>query len=300
MSSSRPHEADPIAPYRRRLLGLAYRMLGSRSDAEDVVQDAWLRFADADDVRNPEAFLVTIETRLCLDRLKSAKAQREIYVGPWLPEPIFDTDGLSPEATTELADDLSFALLLALDRLSPQERAAFLLHDVFEVPFSEIAAMIGRSEPACRQLATRARRAVRDERPPPSAAPDHHEHLLKAFLEAVASGDLSQLTGLLREDAVAVTDGGGRKSAALNPIHGAGKVARFFIGVAGKNSSRDIRIEPAVINGSVGAVLYLDGELDHTLSFTIDGDRIAAIYLVRNPDKLRHAASAHGTSPMAH
>jgi RNA polymerase sigma-70 factor (ECF subfamily) len=300
MSSSRPREGDPIAPYRRRLLGLAYRMLGSRSDAEDVVQDAWLRIADADDVRNPEAFLVTVVTRLCLDRLKSAKAQREIYVGPWLPEPVFDTDGLSAEATTELADDLSFALLLALDRLSPQERAAFLLHDVFEVPFSEIATMIGRSEPACRQLATRARRAVRDERPLPSAAPDHHEHLLKAFLEAVASGDLSQLTGLLREDAVAVTDGGGRKSAALNPIHGADKVARFFIGVAGKNANRDIRIEPAVINGSVGAVLYLDGELDHTLSFTIDGDRIAAIYLVRNPDKLRHAASAHGTSPMAH
>ncbi|HET7889871.1 MAG TPA: sigma-70 family RNA polymerase sigma factor [Bradyrhizobium sp.] len=289
MSSSRPHEGDPIAPYRRRLLGLAYRMLGSRSDAEDVVQDAWLRFADAHDVRNTEAFLVTIVTRLCLDRLKSAKAQREIYVGPWLPEPVFDTDDLSSEAATELADDLSFALLLALDRLSPQERAAFLLHDIFEVPFSEIAAMIGRSEPACRQLATRARRAVRDERPAPAAAPDSHEDLLKAFLEAVASGDLSRLTGLLRDDAVAVTDGGGRKSAALNPIHGADKIARFFIGVAGKNADRDIRIEPAVINGSIGALLYLDGELDHTLSVSIDGDKIAAIYLVRNPDKLRYA-----------
>ena len=183
MSSSRPREGDPIAPYRRRLLGLAYRMLGSRSDAEDVVQDAYLRFADADDVRNPEAFLVTVVTRLCLDRLKSAKAQREVYVGPWLPEPVFDTDGLATEAATELADDLSFALLLALDRLSPQERAAFLLHDVFDIPFSKIAAMIGRSEPACRQLATRARRAVREERPLSAAAPDSHEYLLKAFLE---------------------------------------------------------------------------------------------------------------------
>ena len=169
MSSSKPREGDPIAPYRPRLLGLGYRMLGSRSDAEDVVQDAYLRFIGADDVRNPEAFLVTIVTRLCLDRRKSAKAQREIYVGPWLPEPVFDTDGLSTEATTELADDLSFALLLALDRLSPQERAAFLLHDVFDIPFSEIATMIGRNEAACRQLATRARRAVRDERPPPAA-----------------------------------------------------------------------------------------------------------------------------------
>src|SRR3569832_2625464 len=127
MSSSKPHDRDPLAPYRRRLLGLAYRMLGSRSDAEDVVQDAYLRFADADDVRNPEAFLVTVVTRLCLDRLKSAKAQREVYVGPWLPEPVFDTDGFSAEAATEFADDLSFALLLALDRLSPHERAAFLL-----------------------------------------------------------------------------------------------------------------------------------------------------------------------------
>ena len=290
MSSSRPPENDPIAPYRRRLLGLAYRMLGSRSDAEDVVQDAYLRFADAADVRNPEAFLVTIVTRLCLDRLKSAKAQREIYVGPWLPEPVFDTDGLSAEAATELADDLSFALLLALDRLSPQERAAFLLHDVFEVPFSEIATMIGRSEPACRQLATRARRAVRNERPLPAAAPDGHELLLKAFLEAVVNGDLSRLTGLLREDAVALTDGGGRKAAALNPVHGADKVARLFISLAAKGGAgHDVRIEPAMINGSVGALLYLDGELDHTISIGIDGEKIAAIYLVRNPDKLRHA-----------
>jgi RNA polymerase sigma-70 factor, ECF subfamily len=294
MSSSRPPENDPIAPHRRRLLGLAYRMLGSRSDAEDVVQDAYLRFADAEDVRSPEALLVTIVTRLCLDRLKSAKAQREIYVGPWLPEPVFDTDGLSTEAATELADDLSFALLLALDRLSPQERAAFLLHDVFDVPFAEIATMIDRSEPACRQLATRARRAVRNERPLPARTPTSHELLLTAFLEAVASGDLSRLTGLLRQDAVALTDGGGRKTAALNPIYGADKIARFFISVAGKAKAagQDIRIEPAMINGSIGALLYLDGELDHTLSVDIDGEKIAAIYLVRNPDKLRHLPGA--------
>ena len=293
MSSSRPRESDPIAPYRRRLLGLAYRMLGSRSDAEDVVQDAYLRFIGADDVRNTEAFLVTVVTRLCLDRLKSAKAQREIYVGPWLPEPVFDTDILSTEAATELADDLSFALLLALDRLSPQERAAFLLHDVFDMPFSDIASMIGRSEPACRQLATRARRAVRNERPPPPAT-DSHAQLLQAFLEAVGSGDLSQLTGLLRDDAVAVTDGGGRKTAALNPIYGADKVARFFISVAGKAKAtgQDIRIESAMINGSVGALLYMDGELDHSLSISTDGEKIAAIYLVRNPDKLRYAPEA--------
>jgi RNA polymerase sigma-70 factor, ECF subfamily len=292
MSSNRPHDSDPLAPHRGRLLGLAYRMLGSRSDAEDIVQDAYLRFAGASDVHNPEAFLVTIVTRLCLDRLKSAKAQREVYVGPWLPEPVCDADGLSPDAATELADDLSFALLLALDRLSPMERAAFLLHDVFDTPFAEIAAMLDRSEASCRQLATRARRAVRDNRPAPAATPDSHARLLTAFSDAVASGNVRQLAELLRADAVALTDGGGRKFAALNPIVGADKVARFFIGLAGKIAGQDVRIQPAVINGAVGALLYLDGELDLTLSMAIDGDKIAAIYIVRNPDKLRHLPAA--------
>ncbi len=287
-SSNRPHENDPLAPHRGRLLGLAYRMLGSRSDAEDVVQDAYIRFASAQDIHNPEAFLVTIVTRLCLDRIKSARAQRETYVGPWLPEPVFDAEGLAPDAATELADDLSFALLLALDRLSPLERAAFLLHDVFDMPFADVAAMLDRTEVACRQLATRARRAVREARPAPAAPPDHHARLLSAFSEAVASGDISRLAGLLREDAVAVTDGGGRKTAALNPIMGADKVARFFLALAAKNADRDIRIEPIMINGTAGALLYMDGEVDHTISVAIDGDRIAAIYIVRNPDKLRH------------
>jgi len=287
-SSNRPHENDPLAPHRGRLLGLAYRMLGSRSDAEDVVQDAYIRFAGAQDIHNPEAFLVTVVTRLCLDRIKSARAQRETYVGPWLPEPVLDAEGLAPDAATELADDLSFALLLALDRLSPLERAAFLLHDVFDMPFADVAAMLDRTEVACRQLATRARRAVREARPAPAAPPDHHARLLSAFSEAVASGDISRLAGLLREDAVAVTDGGGRKTAALNPIMGADKVARFFLALAAKNADRDIRIEPAMINGTAGALLYMDGEVDHTISVAIDGDRIAAIYIVRNPDKLRH------------
>jgi RNA polymerase sigma-70 factor, ECF subfamily len=295
MSSNRPHDGDPLAPHRGRLLGLAYRMLGSRSDAEDVVQDAYLRFAGAQDVHNAEAFLVTVVTRLCLDRLKSARAQREVYVGPWLPEPVFDAEGLSADTATELADDLSFALLLALDRLSPLERAAFLLHDVFDTPFSEIAAMLDRTEASCRQLASRARRAVRDERPPPAAAPDSHARLLQAFGEAVASGNVARLAELLRADAVALTDGGGRKTAARNPIVGAEKIARFFIGLAAKNAGHDIRIEPAMINGAFGALLYLDGELDHTMSMAISGEKIAAIYIVRNPDKLRHlpTAAAH-------
>ncbi|WP_334479498.1 sigma-70 family RNA polymerase sigma factor [Bradyrhizobium algeriense] len=292
MSSNRPHDDNPLAPHRGRLLGLAYRMLGSRSDAEDVVQDAYLRFAGAQDVHNTEAFLVTVVTRLCLDRLKSAKAQREIYVGPWLPEPVFDAEGLSADAATELADDLSFALLLALDRLSPMERAAFLLHDVFDTPFPEIAAMLDRTEAACRQLASRARRAVRDNRPAPARAPDNHARLLQAFGEAVTSGNVAQLAALLREDAVALTDGGGRRTAARNPIIGADKIARFFIGIAAKNAGHDMRIEPAMINGAFGALLYLDGELDNTMSMAIDGEKIAAIYIVRNPDKLRHLPAA--------
>ena len=203
---------------------------------------------------------------------------------------MFDADGLSAEAATELADDLSFALLLALDRLSPLERAAFLLHDVFDTPFSEIAAMLGRTEAACRQLASRARRAVRDNRPAPAATPDSHARLLQAFSDAVASGDVRQLAELLRDDAVAITDGGGRKFAALNPVIGADKVARFFIGIAGKTAAQGqvMRVEPAAINGAAGALLYLDGELDLTLSMAIDGEKIAAIYVVRNPDKLRH------------
>jgi RNA polymerase sigma-70 factor, ECF subfamily len=292
MSSNRLPDNDPLAPHRGRLLGLAYRMLGSRSDAEDVVQDAYLRFAGARDVRNVEALLVTIVTRLCLDRLKSAKAQREVYVGPWLPEPVFDADGLSAEVATELADDLSFALLLALDRLSPLERAAFLLHDVFDRPFAEVAQTLDRSEAACRQLAAPARRSVRDERPAPPAPPENHARLLSAFGEAVTSGDISRLAGLLRDDAIAISDGGGRKPAALNPIIGSEKIARLFIGLAAKNAGRDIRIVPTMINGSIGALLYMDGEIDHTISMAIDGDRIAAIYLVRNPDKLRYVPVA--------
>ena len=288
MSSNRPHDGDPMAPYRGRLLGLAYRMLGSRSDAEDVVQDAYLRFAGAREVQNPEAFLVTVVTRLCLDRLRSAKAQREIYVGPWLPEPVVDAEGLSPDAATEFADDLSFALLLALDRLSPLERAAFLLHDVFDIQFAEVAQMIDRTEVACRQLATRARRAVREARPAPPAPPDNHARLLSAFGEAVVSGDVSRLAGMLREDAIALTDGGGRKTAALNPIKGADKIARFFVSLAAKNADRNVRIEPVVINGILGARIYIDGKVDHSVSMAIDGERIAAIYIVRNPDKLRH------------
>lgn len=277
--------------HRGRLTGLAYRMLGSRADAEDAVQDAFLRWSGAQarqEIDNDEAFLVRTITRLCLDRLKSAKAKRETYVGPWLPEPVADTDALSPHTSSELADDLSFALLLALDRLSPAERAAFLLHDVFDAPFSDVAVTLEKSEAACRQLATRARKAVREARPGAPAPPEAHMRLLAAFINAVNSGDLAQLTALLREDAIAIADGGGVKTAALNPLHGADKIARFYVGIARKQreAGAAFDFEPMLVNGAIGLLIFIDGELDQTLSIAPDGDRIAAIYAVRNPEKL--------------
>ena len=285
--------ADPLLTHRGRLLGLAYRMLGSRADAEDVLQDAWLRFSAVRDVRNAEAFLVTTVTRLCLDRLKSAHARREIYIGPWLPEPVLDAEVLSPHAATELADDLSFALMLALERLTPLERAAFLLHDVFDAPFAEVAATLERSEAACRQLASRARRAVRETRPVPPAPPPQNERLLAAFATAVGTGDVAALAALLREDAIALTDGGGRKLAALNPIRGPDHISRFFIGLMRKHAraGRPIEIALAHINGASGLLIFLSGALDQTLSLAVEGDRIVAIYSVRNPEKLRRVLS---------
>ena len=288
------HETDPLSPHRGRLLGLAYRMLGSRSDAEDVVQDAYLRVAGVTGIENDEAYLVTVVTRLCLDRLKSARAQREVYVGPWLPEPVFDAEALSPDTASELADNLSFALLLALDRLTPLERAAFLLHDIFEAPFADVARILERSEASVRQLASRARRAVRSETPAPEVVPDTHAQLLAAFAAAVESGDVSRLAALLHDDAVAYGDGGGRKRSALRPIHGPDRISRFFIGLARKlaRAGTELRLVPTTVNGELGALVFMNGELDQVMSCAVHGERIAALYVVRNPDKLRWAPSA--------
>lgn len=270
------------------LLGLAYRMLGSRADAEDAVQDAWLRWRGrAADVSDPRAWLTTVVTRLCLDRLKSAQRQREIYVGPWLPEPVADAESFRPDVASELADDLSFALLLALERLTPLERAAFLLHDVFDASYAEVSAALGRTEAACRQLVTRARRAVRERRRRP-APPEHHARLLSGFMGAVEQGDVDGLTRLLTEDVVALTDGGGRKIAALKPIRGPDRVARFFTSLARKYRAAGgaLHTEQVVLNGLPGFLLYANGILDQTITLDVRGRKIAAIYVVRNPDKL--------------
>src|SRR5437667_8897110 len=230
--------AASFQPYRRRVPGRAPRMLGSMADAEDAVQDTYLRWhaVDRDNVSDPRAFLLTTTTRICLDMLTSARARREEYVGPWLPEPVLDTAALAPDSRTELAEDLSIALLLTLDRLSPLERAAFLLHDVFDFSFSEVAPALERSEVACRKLAARARAHVRAARPRGATAPPErsgeidakHAQLMSAFAAATQSGDLNAVTQLLASDVHIVTDGGGKVRAALNVI-GADRVAQFLV-----------------------------------------------------------------------
>lgn len=302
--------ATSFEPHRRRLLGLAYRMLGSMADAEDAVQETYLRWhaAGRDRVSDPKAFLMTTATRICLDMLTSARAKHEEYVGPWLPEPVVDSAALAPDSHTELAEDLSIALLLTLDRLSPLERAAFLLHEVFDFSFSEVATALDRSEAACRQLAARARSHVRAVRPrgavgspPPACEIDaRHAQLMSTFITASRSGDLDALVRLLASDVRVVTDGGGKVAAALNVLEGADRAARFLIGAARKGWREDFRLRFATINGLPGAIVDGPDGPAQTAAFEIEGDLIRALYVVRNPDKLRHLAAGsepHGNSP---
>jgi RNA polymerase sigma-70 factor, ECF subfamily len=296
---------DPAAtfePHRRRLRGLAYRMLGSMAEAEDAVQEAYLRWHDADrtSVEDPKAFLTTTTTRICLDVLRSARARRERYVGPWLPDPVTDSAALAPDAQTELAEDLSVALLLALERLSPLERAAFLLHDVFDYSFSQVADALGRNEAACRQLASRARTRVRDARPKgmtparraSSSIDPKHAELLSAFITASRSGDIETLTRLLTSDARIVSDSGGKVPAALNVIEGAERVAAFLAGVVPKGWTDEMSVRFDTINGLPGLIVSGPSGLVQTTAFEIEDGLVKAIYVVRNPDKLRHLASS--------
>jgi RNA polymerase sigma-70 factor (ECF subfamily) len=295
--------AASFEPYRRRLIGLAYRMLGSMADAEDAVQEAYLRWhgVDRDNVSEPRAFLMTTTTRICLDMLTSARARREEYVGPWLPEPVLDTTALAPDSRTELAEDLSIALLLTLDRLSPLERAAFLLHDVFDFSFREVADALDRSEAACRQLAARARGHVRTARPRGTTARPRsdeidpkHAQLMSAFLAAMGTGDLDALTQMLASDVRVVTDGGGKVRAALDAIDGADRAARFLVDVTRKRPGQwwrdDFRVRFASVNGLPGVVVDAPEGAVQTTAFEIEGGVIRAMYVVRNPDKLRHLA----------
>lgn len=286
---------DAFLKSRRRLFGLAYRMLGSAVDAEDIVQETFVRASQAsgDELREPEAWFVSIASRLCLDHLNSARARREVYVGSWLPEPIADTEGMTPESAAAYADDLSLALLMTLDRLSAHERAAFLLHDVFDLPFREIAPIIDRSEAACRQLAARARSAVRRDRPERSVSTEEHREMLMRFARAVADGGEDDLKALFADDAVLYSDGDGARRAALNPIRGAGNIARFFAGIEKKSAALNARrrIEIATINGAPGFLIFDGDRLDQTLSIETDGERILALFAVRNPAKLSAIAA---------
>jgi RNA polymerase sigma-70 factor (ECF subfamily) len=271
--------------HRAFLAGLAYRMLGSVAEAEDVVQDAFLRWREVErgGVVEPRAYLARVVSRLCLDRMKSASHRRETYVGMWLPEPVV------AEPAAGLADDLSVALLLALERLSPLERAAFLLHDVFDMDYAAVGQAIDHSEAACRQLAARARAHVREDRPRYPAGDADGRKLADAFVVAAATGDVGGLARLLAEDAVLYADGGGKRRAALNPIVGRDKIVRFYEGILGKGSGAFVakRMEAATLNGLPGFV-FETAEGTETLAVEVAGGAIVALYNVRNPDKVRH------------
>ncbi|WP_322014320.1 sigma-70 family RNA polymerase sigma factor [Paraburkholderia sp. J12] len=269
-------------PLRSKLIRVAYRMLGSVADAEDIVQDAFIRWmhVDRDEVRVPEAFLRRMVMRLCLDQLKSARHQRETYIGPWLPDPVVEE---------EEREDVTLPLMLALERLSPLERAAFLLHDVFGLDFEEVAATIQREPAACRQLAARARTHVRESRPRFRVEKARGLELAKAFFEASRSGDMGALGALLADDVSLHADGGGKRPAARLPVLGFERVMKVHAWLARLfREKRSTFVRVGFINGLPGFVtLEADGELQ-TTALEIEDSKVAAIYVVRNPDKLRH------------
>lgn len=271
---------------RGRLFGLAYRMLGSRTDAEDVVQEAYIRWHEAGrgSAENPEAWLVTTTSRLAIDRLRRLKTEREAYVGPWLPEPIVTHE--PPDRHLDLAEDLSMAFLTLLERLAPDERAAFLLHDVFDVGYGQIASILERSESACRQVVHRARERVRGDRKRFDASESAKATLLQTFLAAMEARDEQALLALFAPDATWTADGGGKAGAAPVPIVGAGRIARLVIGLREKFWAADRTIEVATVNGETGLCIRDGHRLTATLSIATDGERILAVYAVVNPDKL--------------
>lgn len=276
---------------RRYLQGVAYRMLGTVSEAEDAVQDAYLRIKDTDPaaIDNTRAFLTRIVTRICLDILKSAHRRHVDYVGPWLPEPLHDISDFtgSPAAPTELADDLSVGLLYALERLTPLERASFLLHDVFDVGYSEIAQTLERTEDSCRQLAARARQHVRASRPRFKVTPDDEQRYLEAFVVASQKGDMAALEAMLAEDVKLYSDGGGKVSAAINILDGKRRVGAFMAGIYQKfrnHTTTAMRYDR--INGVMSLLTTHTDDYTDVLSVEVSDGRISAVWFQRNPDKL--------------
>lgn len=289
---------DLFQSERPRLFGIAYRMLGSRAESEDVLQDAWLRWHEAprETLRTPQAWLTTVVTRLAIDRLRAARELRQGYFGPWLPEPIAVEDEASappPEARAELAGDLSIAFLAVLERLSAEERAAFLLHDVFEEDYADVARMLDKTEAACRQLVHRARTHLRAGRARYRVDETAHLGILKRFVDAAQSGDRTALAALIHPEAVAVSDGGGKAIATFAPMHGADRIARLYHVVARKGV-HGVR-QLVRINGQWGFASYYGGRLHSLTCIETDGERITALYTIANPDKLAAAMrAAHG------
>jgi RNA polymerase sigma-70 factor, ECF subfamily len=275
--------SDDLRPL---LFSIAYRMLGSVAEAEDVVQEAYLRRAAAGAVESERAFLTTVTTRLAIDVLRSARHRRETYVGSWLPEPLVDAEA---PARVDAEESVSLAFLVLLERLSPVERAVLVLRDAFELPFAEIAAIVERSEDNCRQILSRARRRIEDERPRYDADPAERDALARRFLDAAREGDLDGLVAMLASDAVLVGDGGGPARAIPRPMHGAPAIARALVSFYGQVEAIGVRFVPALVNGQPGFRTFApDGRLVNVVGFDIGGGKVRAVYSMLNPDKLAH------------
>jgi RNA polymerase sigma-70 factor (TIGR02957 family) len=276
---------DAFLTHRRLLFTLAYEMLGSVADTEDVLQETWLRWSGTDiaQVRDPRAYLMRIATRQALNRLRALKRRRETYVGPWLPEPLLTAPDVAEDA--ELAENLSTALLCVLETLQPTERAVFVLREVFDVGYDEIAAAVGKSQAAVRQIAHRAREHVRARRPRTTVTTAENRGVLESFRSALQSGDLRGLFDVLAPDVVLFADGGGLKSTALRPVLGAERVLRYIAGGAGRAEAR-LTFETAAVNANPAIVVRMGGAIDSVVTYRLDGDRITGLYFVRNPEKL--------------
>lgn len=287
MTTDDPGQAAPFAALRPRLFSIAYRMLGTRADAEDVLQDAWLRWHQADRaaLQSAEAWLVTVVTRLAIDRLRAARTEREAYVGWWLPEPLVTPPAATPEGAAERAGELSLALLHVLERLAPEERAAFLLRQVFEQDYGEIAGLLGKTEAACRQLVHRAAERVRAERPRFDVPPERHRDLVQRFVAAARSGERAAVQALLADEVALVSDGGGKVPSFGKVLRGADRIARLYW-ATWRRLGGQLDYQVADLNGEAGLLRWEDGRLESAQAFETDGERITAIYAVRNPDKL--------------
>lgn len=279
--------------YRGYLFSIAYRMLGSVMEAEDMVQETYLRWQEVDgtEVESPKSYLATIVTRLCLDQLKSARARREEYIGPWLPEPLVADPEKGPARALDRAESLTMAFLVVLETLQPEQRAAYLLREVFDYGYDEIAQMLDKTEAACRQMVSRARRYIQERRPRFEASREKGEQALEQFITAVNGGDMQGLMNVLEADVVWTSDGGGMRGVARRPIVGADNVARFALRLAEMAPTETSR-RRMWINGGPGLMIEVDGRPYAALSFELAGDRIAAIRAVVNPEKLGHLSGA--------